>query len=358
MERANNLSITYKVNPLQWEEYVASKPDGKIYHLPQWNCVLANSFGYKPFNIFALDGNENVCGILPLMLVKSWLTGNRLVSLPFSHIGGPLFDFEAALIELIKEAIALKNRLRASNIEIRTIEGTETSDLTEETMKKAGFLMDETFSTFILDITNVEQNWKKLNPKSTRWAIRKAAKQGVVANRVPGVSGLKAFYKLNVETKSRLGVPAHPSAFFRNILNGLNENHSLYLAEYKQAVIAGMLNLEFNNSVIYGYSASTTKHRKYNATSLLIWAAIESAIHKGIKQFDFGRASRNDCGLSSFKKHWGAQQIPLKYYYYPSISSTIRLEEGFLYDLVTRIWKIMPAFLTETLSKLLFRHLG
>ena len=69
----------------RWDEFVFRYPGGSIYHHSAWGHVFELTYGYTPFYV-ALERVETGQweGILPFMLVKSRLTGKRLVSLPMT----------------------------------------------------------------------------------------------------------------------------------------------------------------------------------------------------------------------------------------------------------------------------------
>lgn len=341
----------------EWESYVISHPSGTIYHLPQWKEALEKSFHYKPYYLSARDENDKLCGIFPLFQIKSWLTGNRLVSLPFSHICGPIADSDQVLVTLINEAKKLCHTLRCHYIEIRMRENDKGAG-TGIPRREVGLKVSEHFSTHMLSLSQPDIVWKEPDP-SIRRAVRKARKDGVVIRKSDCAEGLRCFYKLNLKTKRKLGVPAHPFTFLFNIYEKLNGLATLYLAEFEGKVIAGIIMMEFKDTVVYAYGASDDNYLVHRPNNLLIWTAIEGACQQGYKFFDFGRTSSAEQGLAAFKKRWGAQERNLAYYYYPHIPSSMALNEtGLKYRLATSLWKRLPLPLAHWGSNRVFKHLG
>ncbi len=72
-----------------WDDYVKSHALGTFFHLSGWQTVIQNSFGHACYFLVAKD-NGRVCGVLPLVEVKSALFGHALVSTPFCVYGGTL----------------------------------------------------------------------------------------------------------------------------------------------------------------------------------------------------------------------------------------------------------------------------
>src|SRR5438046_9008203 len=87
----------YEINPLhdsRWSVLVESHPRSSIFHTREWLDALRRTYKYKAraFTTSA-PGNLLSNGIV-VCQVKSWVTGARLVSLPFSdhcdvHVESP-----------------------------------------------------------------------------------------------------------------------------------------------------------------------------------------------------------------------------------------------------------------------------
>jgi len=77
----------YTLDPLQdsrWAELIARHPQASVFHTMAWLQTLRRTYGYQP-TVFTTTGPESALdnGIV-FCQVRSWLTGRRLVSLPFS----------------------------------------------------------------------------------------------------------------------------------------------------------------------------------------------------------------------------------------------------------------------------------
>ncbi len=343
--------VTIELNPTvpadEWRAYVEAHPEGSIYHLPQWREVLAESFHHQPFYFFARNGEGKLSGILPLFQVKSWLTGNRLVSLPFSYICGPIADSDTVLNELVSAAEKLSDKLKCRYLEIRM-------------MRPAPLNLEVSnyFSTYVLNLADSQEVWKKLHQKGVRWAVGKAKKDGVTVKLDNTADGVKIFNNLNQMTKKNLGVPAHPLYFLNNIARKLPDCSKLYLAYVNEKPIAGIVTISFKDTVCYAYGASDSNYLSYHPNDLAIWRTIEESCEKGYHYFDFGKTAPDNEGLIRFKKHWGTEPKTMYYYYYPKIPNLISANRGgMMYKFVTGLWKRLPISLTRPLGSLAFKHL-
>ena len=75
-------------------------------------------FGHECIYLTALDRDDALCGVLPLVRVKSRIFGHYLVSMPFLNYGGPLGTADA-ICELINHAVRLANDTGADLLELR-----------------------------------------------------------------------------------------------------------------------------------------------------------------------------------------------------------------------------------------------
>lgn len=342
----------------EWKSYVTAHSSSTIYHLPEWSRVLEENFCYQPFHLFARNEEGKLCGILPLLLIKSTLTGNRLVSLPFSYLCGPTTDSDYALMSLLGEAKRLFETLKCHYLEIKVMQNRE-HPTPDSLWLQNGFVVSEQFSTFILELSQPDMVWKKLDPKSVRWAVRRAKKDGVMVRKGNSVQDIESFYRLNLKTKKRIGVPGHPENLFLSMFEKLGDRCILYLAEFQSEIIAGIITMKFDDTVLYGYGASNDNYRMHQPNNLLVWTAIEDSCQEGYSFFDFGRTSPAEQGVTSFKRHWGTEERMLSYYYYPHIPNSMSLNDtGLKYKLATSLWKKMPLPLAQVCSNMIFKHLG
>lgn len=340
----HNVFITNNIKESHWAEFLDKCNKATIYHTPQWKNLLEQTFGYKPYYLFAIDETDQMIGLLPLFYVKSRITGNRLCSLPFAHECGYIGDKDVLDNSLTDELMGLYNTLNLDTIEIR--------DHLDN-----NFYQSSDFSTYILELSpKVEDIWKKLDRGSVRWAVRKAEKSGVSVERSTNLSDLSSFYKLNSLTKRELGVPGHTRSFFQNLSTFLHDSLALYVARYEGEVIGGGIMIYYKDTVLYGYGAAHPKSLGMYPYNAFIWGAIKNAAQDGYRHFDFGRVSFDNIGLANFKKRWGTIENKLYYSSYPRPLSRDRANVR--YKLAGQVVKKLPLPLYERFSDWAFPHFG
>src|SRR5690349_17025990 len=87
--------IAYPIDPLKdprWEEFVGAHPHASIFHTRQWLEALRRTYGYEPVAITTAHPGQPLSNGVVFCRIRSWLTGRRLVSLPFADHCEPLVD--------------------------------------------------------------------------------------------------------------------------------------------------------------------------------------------------------------------------------------------------------------------------
>src|SRR5215471_376948 len=93
-----------EINPLQdarWSALVASHPRSSIFHTVEWLEALRRTYHYVPRVFTTCAAGAPLTNGIAFCQVNSWLTGSKLVSLPFSDHCDPLVQDAADLQTLI-----------------------------------------------------------------------------------------------------------------------------------------------------------------------------------------------------------------------------------------------------------------
>src|SRR5262245_43861411 len=96
---------------------MASKPAPLSRH-PAWLTILQYGLHHHPYLLEATEDGRTV-GLLPLVLVRSFLFGRFLVGLPYLNTGGVIASEEEVALKLIDRAAALADELRVRYLELR-----------------------------------------------------------------------------------------------------------------------------------------------------------------------------------------------------------------------------------------------
>src|SRR5215469_16265318 len=90
-----SLGCVYIIDPLQdirWEQFLQVHHDACLFHSTAWLGALQRTYGYTPLVYTTSRPREPLRDGMVFCRVDSWLTGRRLVGLPFSDYCAPLID--------------------------------------------------------------------------------------------------------------------------------------------------------------------------------------------------------------------------------------------------------------------------
>ena len=102
-----------RLDPLadpEWDRLVASHPDAGPFHRAAWARVLVRTYGHRPLYL-ACHQAGRLTALIPLMEVRSAITGRRGVCVPFADFCGPLF-FADGTPSVVMEALSSLARER------------------------------------------------------------------------------------------------------------------------------------------------------------------------------------------------------------------------------------------------------
>src|SRR5215469_8086425 len=111
----------YSLDPItdrRWDEFVAVHPNSSAFHRSEWLKSLADTYGYRPLVFTHSSPQTKLSDGIPFCEVKSWITGKRLVSLPFSDHSEPLLTDAENEGEFAAELAAKTKQLHFQYIEL------------------------------------------------------------------------------------------------------------------------------------------------------------------------------------------------------------------------------------------------
>ena len=349
----NQLSLDDPAASASWDAFVEKHPEGTPFHLTDWLRTLQETYGYLPFLPMVRDGDGKISGVFPAFLLRNRLWGTRLVSVPFSDYGGPLFIDPEAGRHFCHDLLDGRGRLYRS-LEVRgSLCGGRESEIVHTNYYKRHILHLS---------SDPEEVLKRVDKRTMQYSIRKARKSGVTIREDNTGEGMEAFYRLNLLTRKKHGVPSQPKQLFSNLFRHMVASGRAFilLAEYRSKAIAGGIFFRLGDTVYYKYNASDPAYlTAVTPNHLLSWHAIEHGCLQGYHRFDLGRTSPDNEGLMRYKAMWGGEPINLQYYFHPVVQGASSTEEkSILYLFMTRIWRALPDGIAEALSPRIYRYFG
>ncbi len=342
-----NLQI---INPLTHPGYddMVLAAGGSFFHTSFWARVLHDSYGYRPCYLTEIHDGK-VATLVPLMEVRSFLTGKRGVSLPFTDYCEPIIADQDAGRNILEFLQAYGEREKWKHWELRGGER-----FWNKTPVSSFY-----YRHFLKLSTDVDAVFAKLK-SSTKRNIEKAIREKVTVTHTNTLEAVKTFYHLHCLTRKKHGVPPQPFHFFQLVYDHIiSRGHGqVVLAFHRGNAIAAAVYLHFGNEALYKFGASDSKYLHVRPNDLLMWEAIQWYCRKGYTQFCFGRTEPENEGLRQFKKGWGAEETVIRYFRYSVRNKEFRTEPASSAAISPMIFRRMPIFLATLVGKALYRHVG
>src|SRR5436853_5588395 len=101
---SNSAEMTYCIEPLsdpRWDVFLSQHSRASVFHSSTWLAALSRTYGYKPVAFTTSPSGHDLKNAVVFCRVESWLTGRRLVSLPFSDHCEPLVRSQEDLGSLL-----------------------------------------------------------------------------------------------------------------------------------------------------------------------------------------------------------------------------------------------------------------
>uniref|UniRef100_A0A7V3JAN7 GNAT family N-acetyltransferase n=1 Tax=candidate division CPR3 bacterium TaxID=2268181 RepID=A0A7V3JAN7_UNCC3 len=338
----------------RWDQFVESHPYGWVCHLSGWKRALEAAFPHMRGHYLALvDDSGEIQAGLPLFEVRSPITGNRLVSIPFATLCDPLVQTRVQWDILLEKAKELAKRTKVAWMEIRAYRNTaflNDSNLTPYMRFKNHYLLLN---------KPTEELFRSFHPSTVRYMIKKASKLPCEIKEADIEEEVQSFYRLYTITRKRLGLPPQPLRFFFLWRELGAENIKFLLALLSGKPIAALMLLVFKERASWEAVGLVDEARSSGIGYLLVWEAIKKAHIEGKKIFDFGRTTVENQGLMAFKSRWGTQVMDLPQFYWPEKRPTQR--ERLMDHWESRMRKICSKFPTpifRALGSLCYKHMG
>ena len=346
----------YKIDPLRdprWAEFVQGCPQASVFHTREWLDSIRRTYGYKSVVFTTSPPTAKLTNGLVFCRIRSWLTGSRIVSLPFSDHCQPLVSTADELDFLLSCLQAEMEHRDWKYIEIRPVDGQLDRKGQEDNFRPAS-----SYFLHRLDLRpSLDVVFQSLHKDSVQRRIRRAERAGITCKCGKSEEMLRDFYNLLVLTRGRRHLPPQPYAWFRSLVDCMGGALDMRLAYMGDLAIAAVLTLRFRNTVYYKYGCSDAKYHNLGAIPTLLWRTIEESKAAGFELFDLGRSECEDKGLVAFKDHWTREHSQLVYWRYPAPSRPCSRQSWKL-KIAKRVFARMPNRLLPFTGRLIYRHIG
>jgi Acetyltransferase (GNAT) domain len=343
----------YTVDPLtdpRWNEFCDQHPRASVFHTRGWLKALHITYGYEPVVVTTSDPKSDITNGIVFCEVKSWATGRRMVSLPFSDHCEPLIDRVEErdfLLSYVEERVARENQ---RYIEIRP--------LSVPVGEEGRFRPCEFYYLHRLSLLpQLDPIYRSFHKDCVQRKIQRAEREKLTYEEGTGEELLRGFYDLFVITRQRHRLPPPPLTWFRSLMNSMGDKLKIRLARKEGQPVASIVTITHKDSVVYKYGCSDATFNNLGGMQGLFWRTIQEGKELGLSELDLGRSSLDNQGLVTFKDRWGAKRSTLTYYRYPASLHENELG-GWKLQVITQLSAHLPKAVMMCLGRLLYKHIG
>ncbi len=347
----------FRIDPLRddrWSQLLERHSNSSIFHTTGWLESLRLTYGYESFALTTSAAGEELSNALVFCRIKSWLTGERLVSLPFADHCDPLVDGDESLAFLLESAASQCKESSKKYVEIRP-SATGDTYLREQNTFHAG----DRFALHTVDLKpSLDELFRSFDKSSIQRGIRQGEKLGLKYEEGTSHELLTKFYALQVLTRRRHQLPPQPFKWFENLVKLLSKEAKIRLISRGDQPVASILTLLYKKTMLYKYGCSDPALNNLRGTTTLFWRTIQDAKAQGAETFDLGRSDLDNPGLLRFKSQWGSREIPLTYWRYPqAVRDSVKGFSG-AKTFGRKMLCHLPDSLLILVGKTLYKHAG
>jgi hypothetical protein len=342
-----NLYVTNPLTDPRWSELVRNHPHSSAFHQVGFLQALAKTYGYVPTVVTASGPDCFLRDGLVLCRIRSFLTGKRLVSLPFADHCDPLMSSEGQFCEYAQWLQNAQTTEKLNFVEIRPRITVPSSVL--EPGKKYRF--------HELDLEpNLQKLFSGLHKSSIQRRIQRGEREHLTYEAGTSRAILRSFYKLLAITRRRHRLLPQPLSWFENLLRFMGNNAHIRLASKNGRPLGAILTLHHRNIVMYKYGCSDHKFHSLGVMPFLFWRLIEESKNDGMAAIDFGRSDVEQTSLSGFKEKLGARATTITYLRWPRAGADA--SPSWLRKSAGLVFSVLPQPAQAVAGRIVYRHVG
>ena len=209
-----NSKSVFVLDPLRdkrWPELVERHPASSVFHRTEWLAALKLAYGYEPVVYTSCEPSAELTSGVVFCKVRSWLTGCRLVSLPFSDHCDPLVESPVEFDDLL---LPVRKRLMPGNLTIAKCD-----HFASRLVNRPSLGQSNRYYFHAIDLRpGIDDIFRTFHKTSVQRKIRRAEREALVYEEGNSERLLGHFYKLLVVTRKRQHLPPQPWKWFRSLM--------------------------------------------------------------------------------------------------------------------------------------------
>jgi CelD/BcsL family acetyltransferase involved in cellulose biosynthesis len=338
------------IDPLSepsWDDLVSVHDEGTFFHSAAWARVLSKTYGHRPMYLRCSRGGE-LTALIPLMEVRSPITGCRGVSLPFTDMCAPLLHADGGAKEVIDAVSQVATERKWKYFEIR-----------DAKLLNGGAVPSVSYLGHHLNLEGGARGCFSRCSAPVQRAVRKAEGVGLKVSTSRSADAMEVFYKLHSRTRKKHGAPPQPYSFFGNIQSEVMERGLgfVVIASQQERPVAGAVYFQLGGKGIYKFGASDERFLNMRGNNLVMWKAIEHLAENGAASLHLGRTSMGNDGLRRFKLSWGAKEERIEYVKFDMTKKKWSVSPDRTSGLHAALFRKLPVGVNRLAGRMLYPHL-
>jgi len=295
-------------------------------------------------SVATLERDSELMAACVLAQSRKPFRNGHFISLPFSDTCPPLASDSDAMNDLLWEMAS--HRTLGRGCEVRGVDA-------PQPWRTSNFFVGWTL--------NLERSIDELRRGYGHnvWRkVRRANDDGVTVETGADASMVRRFHALQVETRSRLGLPAQPLGFFMlaHEIFAPAGDLEIGIASHRGRDLATSFLLRDNDCVHFKWGARRLEGPS-SANHLLAHATFERWIGR-VRFADLGRTDVRNQGLGFFKRECGAHAHPLPYSFFPFAPAQVGSEVlSGARRAMSSVWRHLPLPAARILGAALYGYL-
>lgn len=284
MDTNYQVQISHKTEDREWDAFLAQTAGGHHVQTSLWAQVKA-SLGWQVARLIVRRDDSIVAGAqllirsIPMLGTYGYMSKAPIISLD-----------DPALFELVIRE--MKRLIKTQRIRNLVMQLPDNGQDFEVKLPEWGFQISRDklglSATVVLDLAQDLDELLAQMKSKTRYNVRLGRRKGITVREGTG-EDLSTFYQMLTATGERQGFVSNTEEYYADLWRIL-EPHGyckLFLAEYQDEPVSGMLAITFGDTVIYKRGAWNGRHGKLRPNEVMHWSAIEWAKSHGFRYYDF-----------------------------------------------------------------------
>lgn len=326
-----------------WEDFVRENRNAIAWQSYEWNDILKRHYRCEYYPIAALEAGK-VVGILPLYHIRTYLSGDALISVPFAVAGGMVSDRVEVRNLLLKKAIDMSKSHGSCRI----------------TLKQYKIRMEEDFRTddnyynreLSLD-RDPGKVWAQFSDRN-REMIERTEKDWMELEHP--CESVVPYFKLLLQYLHAKGIPCVSRRWIEDLLRF--KMYTIAILRKNGDIVAGTLVKEFKKTVSFPFSCVLRESMADASFAFrLYWELLQRYSTGGFEIFHSGRIPNNDA-TNEHRLGWGGTKYGYYYQYYPkeNVKTEFTTKRGKKRELMEKSWKILPQGVVNVLGPIVVRQ--